>query len=60
VPGAAIYDLTAAYVKPSYEVRLNVTNVADKTYYVGGYQNSPNRVIPGAPRTVAVTLRYMF
>lgn len=60
VPGYSVYDLTAAYVKPSYEVRLNVTNVGDKTYYVGGYQNSPNRVIPGAPRTVAVTLRYMF
>jgi catecholate siderophore receptor len=60
VPAAAIFDLTAAYVKANYEVRLNVTNVGDKTYYIGGYQNNPNRVIPGEPRTYAVTLRYSF
>lgn len=60
VPAAAIVDLTAAYVGSSYEIRLNVTNAADKTYYVGGYQNNPNRVIPGEPRTYAVQLRYNF
>jgi catecholate siderophore receptor len=60
VPSAAIVDLTAAYVKSNYEVRLNVTNAADKTYYIGGYQNNPNRVIPGEPRTYTVTLRYAF
>ena len=60
VPAAAIVDLTAAYVRPSYEIRLNVTNAADKTYYIGGYQNNPNRVIPGEPRTYALQLRYMF
>ena len=60
VPEAWIVDLTAAYVKANYEVRLNVANVADKTYYIGGYQNSPNRVLPGEPRTYSVTLRYTF
>ena len=60
VPAAALVDLTAAYVRPGYEIRLNVNNVADKTYYVGGYQNNPNRVIPGEPRTYAVQVRYMF
>ena len=60
VPAAAIVDLTAAYVRPNYEIRLNVTNAADKTYYIGGYQNNPNRVLPGEPRTYAVQLRYMF
>jgi catecholate siderophore receptor len=60
VPAAAIVDLTAAYVKSDYEIRLNVTNAADKTYYIGGYQNNPNRVIPGEPRTYALQLRYMF
>jgi catecholate siderophore receptor len=60
VPACAIVDLTAAYVKSNYEVRLNVTNVADKTYYIGGYQNNPNRVIPGEPRLYAVQLRYSF
>ena len=60
VPSAAIVDLTAAWVRPDYEIRLNVANAADETYYIGGYQNNPNRVIPGEPRTVAVTLRYSF
>jgi len=60
VPAAAIFDATVAYVKANYEVRLNVSNLGDKTYYVGGYQNNPNRVIPGEPRTYAVTLRYSF
>ena len=60
VPGYAAYDLTAAYVKPKYEVRLNLNNVTDKTYYVGGYQNVANRVLPGAPRQVQLTLRYLF
>lgn len=60
VPAAAIYDLTAAYVKASYEVRLNVSNVTDKTYYIGGYNNAANRVIPGEPRTWSVTLRLTF
>ena len=60
VPPSAIVDFTAAYVKSNYGVRVNVTNVADKTYYIGGYQNNPNRVIPGEPRLFAVQLRYNF
>jgi catecholate siderophore receptor len=60
VPGYAVVDLTAAYVQRSYEVRLNVYNVFDKTYYLGGYNNSPNRVLPGMPRAATVTLRYNF
>jgi catecholate siderophore receptor len=60
VPEAWIVDLTAAYVHRNWEARLNVANVADKTYYIGGYQNNANRVIPGEPRTYSVTLRYTF
>jgi len=60
VPSYALWDATVAYVQSRYEVRLNVGNISDKTYYIGGYQNSGNRVIPGAPRTTAITLRYFF
>ena len=60
LPSSAIVDLTAAWVKENYEIRLNVANAADETYYIGGYQNSPNRVIPGEPRSYNVTLRYSF
>jgi catecholate siderophore receptor len=59
-PKYTVYDATVAYVRPSYEVRLNVQNIGDKTYYTGGYQNNPNRVLPGSPRAFAVTLRYTF
>jgi catecholate siderophore receptor len=60
VPSYTVFDATVAYVRPSYEIRLNVSNIGDKTFYTGGYNNSPNRVLPGAPRTVALTLRYIF
>ncbi|HYC35451.1 MAG TPA: TonB-dependent siderophore receptor [Usitatibacter sp.] len=60
VPAAVVVDLTAAYAKDDYEIRLNVINASDKTYYIGGYQNNPNRVIPGEPRTYSVTFRYNF
>jgi catecholate siderophore receptor len=60
VPKYTAYDATVAYVRPKYEIRLNLVNLTDKTYYTGGYQNSPNRVLPGSPRGVAVTLRYTF
>ena len=55
-----IIDLTAAWVKDNYEIRLNVANAADDTYYIGGYQNTPNRVIPGELRSYNITLRYSF
>jgi catecholate siderophore receptor len=60
VPGYAVFDMTAAYVQRQYEVRLNLYNLFDKTYYLGGYQNSPNRVLPGMPRAATITLRYNF
>ncbi|MCC7080488.1 MAG: TonB-dependent siderophore receptor [Burkholderiales bacterium] len=60
VPGHAVFDATVAYVQRKYELRLNVFNIFDKTYYLGGYNNSPNRVLPGMPRAATVTLRYNF
>jgi catecholate siderophore receptor len=60
IPSYAVVDGTVAYVTDRYEVRLNLYNVGDKTYYLGGYNNSPNRVLPGQPFAAAVTLRYNF
>ena len=60
VPTYHVVDATLAYVQKKYEVRLNLYNLADEVYYVGGYQNNPNRVLPGAPFSGAVTLRYNF
>jgi catecholate siderophore receptor len=60
VPAYTVFDATAAYVQRKYEIRLNLFNVTDEVYYLGGYQNSPNRVLPGAPRSMALTMRYSF
>ena len=60
IPSYPVADATAAYVQRQYEVRLNVTNLGDKVYYTGGYNNAPNRVLPGYPRSAAVTFRYFF
>jgi catecholate siderophore receptor len=60
VPGYTVFDATAAYVQRKYEVRLNLFNLTDELYYVGAYQNSPSRVIPGMPRSMQVSMRYSF
>jgi catecholate siderophore receptor len=60
VPSYVVFDATAAYVQKSYELRLNVYNLADELYYIGGYQNSGNRVIPGMPRAASLSLRFNF
>jgi catecholate siderophore receptor len=60
IPDYAVVDATIAYVQKQYEIRLNAYNLADKTYYFGGYNNNPNRVLPGMPRAASVTLRYNF
>jgi catecholate siderophore receptor len=60
LPSYHVWDLTAGYVQPNYEVRVNANNVTDELYYYGGYQNTPNRVLPGAPRMYSMTVRYLF
>jgi catecholate siderophore receptor len=60
LPSYTVLDATLAYVQKKYEVRLNLYNLTDETYYIGGYNNSPNRVLPGQPLSGAVTLRYSF
>jgi catecholate siderophore receptor len=60
VPSYTVFDATAAYVQRNYEVRLNLFNIGDKTYYIGGYNNSPNRALQGLPRSVSVGLLYRF
>jgi catecholate siderophore receptor len=60
VPGYVRWDATVAYIQKKYDVRLNFFNVFDKTYYIGGYQNNPNRVLPGTPRSAMLTFTYRF
>ena len=60
LPAYTRWDATAAYVQKKYEVRLNLFNLTDEVYYYGGYQNNPNRVLPAAPRSGQVSLKYKF
>ena len=60
IPEYTRWDATVAYVQRNYELRLNLLNVTDEVYYYGGYQNNPNRVLPGQPRATLVSLRYNF
>ena len=46
-----MWDATAAYVQQKLRSPAQcLNNVTDELYYFGGYQNTPNRVLPGAPR----------
>lgn len=60
IPEYTRWDATLAYVQTQYEIRLNFMNLTDEVYYYGGYQNSPNRVLPGQPRSTFLTMRYNF
>ena len=60
LPSYTRWDATVAYVQRKYELRLNLNNLTDETYYIAAYQNSGNRVVPAAPRSAFVTLRYNF
>jgi catecholate siderophore receptor len=60
VPGYTIFNAMIGYVQRSYDVRVNLYNLTNKTYYVAGYENNPAFVLPGAPRTGSITVRYRF
>jgi catecholate siderophore receptor len=60
IPGYVVLDATVAYIQPHYEIRLNGYNLTNRFYYAGGYNNRPDRVIPGQPRWGSMTLRYIF
>ena len=58
LPGYVTADAMAAYRTAKYEVQLNVNNIGNTGYIVSGHGASPNLSLPGAPRNVALTLRY--
>ncbi len=58
LPGYVTADAMASYGTAKYEVQLNVNNIGNTGYIVSGHGSSPNLSSPGAPRNVALTLRY--
>lgn len=64
LPSYARVDLMASYALRAFgantTLQLNVNNVFDELYYTGSHQFVSDWIQPGAPRTVALTLRAAF
>ena len=58
LPGYVTADAMLAYRNAKYELQFNVNNIGNTGYIVSGHGSSPNLSLPGAPRNVALTLRY--
>jgi catecholate siderophore receptor len=54
------FDAVAYWRARGYDLQLNVFNLFDRKYIVAGHGSAPNLNLPGAPRSVQVTLRYAF
>jgi catecholate siderophore receptor len=57
IPGYTRWDATLAYVQKQYEIRFNLQNVFDETYYESAH---PAHVKPGIPRQAFATLVYRY
>ena len=61
VPGYVVWNAMMAYeASPRLRLQLNAYNLSNRLYYDGVYYSntSENHVIPGAGRSVALTLRW--
>ncbi|HYC45320.1 MAG TPA: TonB-dependent siderophore receptor [Burkholderiales bacterium] len=57
IAGYTRYDATLAYIQKAYEVRLNLQNITDKTYFETA---SGGRAVPVRGRTAIVTGTFRF
>lgn len=53
-------DAALIYKAKSYDLALNVKNLADEEYFVSGHGFSNNINAPGAPRSAELTARFRF
>lgn len=58
VGGYTRWDGTVAYKQPKYEVRLNVFNLFNKSYFDQLIPSDGGRVVPGSGRTGMLTVSY--
>ncbi|PUA17172.1 TonB-dependent siderophore receptor [Glaciimonas sp. PCH181] len=58
LPGYFTADAMASYRTTKYQVQLNLNNIFNAGYIISGHGSSPNLSLPGAPRNMALTLRY--
>jgi iron complex outermembrane receptor protein len=57
-PGYAVADVALFYTVNRFNFHVNMNNLFDKYYFIGGYDYF--RASPGAPRNYMVTLGYSF
>jgi catecholate siderophore receptor len=58
VPGYVRWDATLAWRQPSYEVRLNLFNLADAQFYDSLIQSDGGRAVPASGRTAMISVVY--
>jgi len=58
IPAYTLLNAALYYRTGRVNLQLNVNNLADRTYWVGGYDYI--RLFPGAPRNFLLTLGYTF
>lgn len=58
LPGYSVFDAALYYNINNVRLAANLNNLTDETYWVGGYAS--NRIFPGAPRSVLVSVGYSF
>jgi catecholate siderophore receptor len=60
LPGYVTADAMASLKLDRLELQVNVNNIFDRDYIVSAHGTSPNLLMPGAPRSAMVTMRYAF
>jgi len=58
VPEFTRFDLTAAYIQPKWDLRLNVYNVFNVMFYDALVASDGGRAVPGSGTTGFLTLNY--
>ncbi|MEO8459006.1 MAG: TonB-dependent siderophore receptor [Dokdonella sp.] len=58
--GYARIDATIAWHQPKYDVRLNLLNLTDRTYFDSLIPSDGGRAVPGIGRTALVSVNYRF
>jgi catecholate siderophore receptor len=58
VGGYTRWDATAAYKQKKYDIRVNLFNLTNKSYYDALIQSDGGRSVPGSGRTVMLSLNY--
>jgi iron complex outermembrane receptor protein len=58
IPGYTLFNAALYYSINKFKIQINANNIANKTYWVGGYDLI--RLFPGAPSNWLLTLGYSF